>query len=181
MARIPYVDDATIEQALGVKSSINLIRLVFHSPQLGAAFARLGAAQLTGLALPVKLRELLILQVATSMKSEYEWDQHQAIAKAAGVTEEQIAAIQQGQIDVEVFAGKERALLRFAAGVAGADAVSNAAFEEARAHFSDQELVEIVALQGFYYTVAKITSVFEAESDPPAGTELLKMAQTASS
>jgi len=179
MARIPYIDDATIEQAVGVKSTINLIRLVFHSPQMGAAFARLGAAQLTGLALSSRLRELLILQVAVFMKSEYEWEQHQAIARAAGVTDQQITAIRQGQIESDVFAAKEQTLLRFVTKISAPLPLSNAEFDDARKHFNDQELVEIVALQGFYYTVAKITTVFQAEIDPPAGTTLLNMAHTA--
>jgi alkylhydroperoxidase family enzyme len=180
MARIPYVDDATIEKATGVKSTINLIRLAFHSPQMGAAFTRLGVAQLTSLALNTKLRELLILQVATFMKSEYEWAQHQAIARAAGVTDEQIAAIQQGQTESDLFAEEERALLRFVSKIAEPTPMPETAFNEAKQYFSNQELVEIVVLQGFYYSVAKLTSVFEAEIDPPAGTELLNMAKAAS-
>jgi hypothetical protein len=41
-------------------------------------------------------------------------------------------------------------------------------FEEAREHFSDRELVEIVALRGFCRTIAMLASVFELEIDSPS-------------
>jgi alkylhydroperoxidase family enzyme len=164
MARIPYIDDAIIPQALGLKN-INLLRIVYQSPKLGEAFAHFVAAEFTGLALSPKLRELLILHTAWHTQSEYVWSPHQEIARSLGVTDAQLASIQQDQIQSFALNVKERKLLQFLSRIAAPHTLSREHFEEARKYFSDRELVEIVALRGFYYTVAMLASVFKLESD----------------
>src|SRR5260370_11758671 len=59
---------------------------------------------------------------------------------------------------------KERKLLQFLSRIAAAHTLSRDHFEEARKHFSDRELVEIVAVRGLYYTVAMLAAVFLLES-----------------
>jgi alkylhydroperoxidase family enzyme len=165
MARISYSDDTNIPQALGLKGNVNLLRIVYQSPKIGKAFADFFAAEPAGLALSPKLRELLILHTAWNTQSEYAWMLHQEIARSVGVTDAQLASIQQGQIQSFVFNEKEKNLLQFLSRIAASESLSRDYFEEARKHFSDQELVEIVAVQGFYYTIATLASVFELEID----------------
>ena len=165
MTRIPYIDDAIIPQAFGLKGTINLLRLVYQSPKVGAAFAHFVAAESAGLALSPKLRELLILHTAWHTQSEYAWTPHQDIARSVGVTDAQLASIQQDQIQSFAFNVKERKLLKLLARIAAYHTLSRDYFEEARKHFSDRELVEIVAVRGLYYTVAMLAAVFELESD----------------
>ena len=157
MAGILRIDDAIIYQ--------DLLRIAFQSPKIGEAFAGLVAAQLSGLALSPKLRELLILHTAWHTQSEYAWTPHQDIARSVGVTDAQLASIQQDQIQSFAFNVKERTLLQFLARIAASHTLSRDHFDEARKHFGDRELVEIVAVRGFYYTVAMLASVFELESD----------------
>jgi alkylhydroperoxidase family enzyme len=165
MTRIPYIDDAIIPQAFGLWGTINLLRIVYQSPKVGEALAHFVAAEFTGLALSPKLRELLILHTAWHTESEYAWTPHQEIARSVGVTDAQLASIQQDQIQSFAFNVKERKLLQFLARIAASHTLSRDHFEEARKHFSDRELVEIVAVRGFYYSVAMLASVFELESD----------------
>jgi 4-carboxymuconolactone decarboxylase len=165
LARIPYVDNAIIPRALGQRGNINLLRILYQSPTIGEAVARLVAAELTGLALPPKYRELLILHTAWHTQSEYAWTPHQEIARSVGVSDAQIASIQQGQIQSFAFSVREKKLLQFVSRIAASQTLSDDDFEEAREHFSDRELLEIVAVQGFYYIVAMIASVFELEID----------------
>jgi alkylhydroperoxidase family enzyme len=84
------------------------------------------------------------------------------------VTDAQIASIQQGQLQSFAFSEKEKKLLRFLLCIAKSQALSSDDFEDAREHFSDRELVEIVAVRGFYYTIAVLASVFELEIDSPS-------------
>jgi alkylhydroperoxidase family enzyme len=165
MPRIPYIDDAIVPQTFGIKKTINLLRLVYQSPKVGEAFAYLVAAEFTGLALAPKLRELLILHTAWHTQSEYTWTLHQEIARSVGVTDAQLASIQQDQIQSFAFNVKEKEVLRFLSRIEAPHTLSRDHFEAARKHFSDRELVEIVAVRGFYYTVAMLASVFELESD----------------
>src|SRR5260370_11106919 len=165
MTRLSYNDDARVPQTPGLKGTINLLRLVYQSPKVGEAFAHFVAAEVTGLALSPKLRELLILHTAWHTQSEYAWTPHQDIARSVGVTDAQLASIQQDQIQSFAFNVKEKKLLKLLARIAASHTLSRDYFEEARKHFSDRELVEIVAVRGFYYTVAMLASVFELESD----------------
>jgi alkylhydroperoxidase family enzyme len=130
---------------------------------MGKAFADFGAALSTDLVLSPKLRELLILHTAWHTQSEYLWMPHQNLARSAGVTDAQLASIQQGQNQAFVFNEKEKNLLQFLSCIAASQSLSGDHFEEARKHFSDRELAEIVVAHGFYYTVAALASVFELE------------------
>jgi hypothetical protein len=60
MAHIPYTADSIIDHNLSLKRNNNALQLVFRSPNVGEAFARLNAAHLTGFALSPTLRELLM-------------------------------------------------------------------------------------------------------------------------
>src|SRR5258708_13308729 len=150
MTRIPYIDDAIIPRAFGLKGTINLLRLVYQSPKVGVAFAHFVAAEVTGLALSPKLRELLILHTAWHTQSEYAWTPHQDIARSVGVTDAQLASIQQDQIQSFAFNVKERKLLQFLSRIAASPTLSRDHFAEARKHFTHRELVEILPAHTFY-------------------------------
>jgi alkylhydroperoxidase family enzyme len=173
MARIPYADDTIIPQALSTRGNVNLLRIAYQSPKMGRAFAEFVAAESTGLALSPKLRELLILHTAWHTQSEYVWTPHQEIARSAGVTDAQLASIQQDQVQSFAFNEREKNLLHFLSCIAApCHASSGDHFEEARKHFSDRELVEIVAVRSFYRSVATLAAVFELEIDSPANRAL---------
>lgn len=145
-----------------------MLQLVFKSPNVGEAFVRLDAAHLTGLALSPKLRELLILHTAWRTQSEYAWTTHRDIAKSVGVTDAQMASIQQGQLQSFAFNEKEKKLLHFAVCIGASATLSSDDMGAFRQHFSDRELVEIVVVRGFYDTIAMLVSVFALEIDRPS-------------
>jgi 4-carboxymuconolactone decarboxylase len=165
MTRIPHIDDSIIDQYPGLQGNENLLRLVFRSPRIGEAFAHLDAALLTGFALSPKLRELLILHTAWHMQSEYAWVQHLKIARSIGVTDAQIASIQQSQLESFAFSEKEKELLHFLSCIAASETLSSQDFEAVRRHFNDRELVEIIAVRGLYYTIAMLALVLDLEVD----------------
>jgi alkylhydroperoxidase family enzyme len=157
MNRIPYIE------IVGSHGYFNLLRtLIGQSPEIFAEFV---VVESTGLALSLRLRELLILHTAWHTQSEYVWSSHQVIARSVGVTDAQLASIQQDQIQSFAFNEKEKQLLRFLSRTARSHTLSRSHLEEARRYFSDREIVEINAVQGFYYTVAMLASIFELESD----------------
>jgi alkylhydroperoxidase family enzyme len=173
MAQIPHTAGSIIDHNLGLKRNNNVLQLVFMSPNVGEAFARLNAAHLTGLALSPKLRELLILHTAWRTQSEYTWTKHGDIAKSVGVTDAQIASIQQGQLQSFAFTEKEKKLLHFAVCIETSATLSSDDLEAFREHFSDRELVEIVVVRGFYDTIAMLASLFALEIDRPSSYDRL--------
>jgi alkylhydroperoxidase family enzyme len=160
MNRISYIE------VVGSRGYFNLLQtLINQSPEVAEAFAEFVVAEFTGLTLSPRRRELLILHTAWHTQSEYAWRSHQVIARSVGVTDVQLASIQQDQIQSFAFNEKEKQLLRFLSRIARSHTLSRSHLEEARIYFSDRELVEIIAVQGFYYTVAILASIFELESD----------------
>jgi 4-carboxymuconolactone decarboxylase len=142
-----------------------MLQLVFKSPNVAEAFARLNAANFTGLALSPMLRELLILHIAWRTQTEYAWTTHRDIAKRVGVTDAQIASIQQGQLQSFAFTEKEKKLLYFAACIGASATLSSDDMGAFRQHFSDREMVVV---RGFYDTIALLASVFALEIDRPS-------------
>jgi alkylhydroperoxidase family enzyme len=160
MNRLPYIE------VVGSRGYFNLLQtLIGQSPEVAEAVAEFVVAEFTGLALDPRLRELLILHTAWHAQSEYTWSSHEVIARSVGVTDAHLASIQQDQIQSFAFNEKEQQLLRFLSRIARFHTFSRSHLEEARSYFSDREIVEIIAVQGFYYTVVMLASIFEPESD----------------
>ncbi|ORV53319.1 carboxymuconolactone decarboxylase [Mycobacterium europaeum] len=75
----------------------NALSTLAHHPALAKAFLRFNVHLLTSSTLPPRIRELAILRVAHRRGCAYEWSHHVAMAKAEGVTDDEIAAVQQGR------------------------------------------------------------------------------------
>src|SRR5918998_5862036 len=117
VARLPYVDPEhapeRVRDAFERLPPLKIFRLVAHAETCFRPFLRLGAAILTEQQLDAKLRELAILNVARLTPAEYEWVQHVAIARAVGVSEEQVEALERGDAEAAAFSEDEKLVLRF--------------------------------------------------------------------
>src|SRR5919201_5232188 len=109
MALIPYADeDPRDERVRAVlarmpEPHINLFTMLANAPALVGPVLRLVEAILTKSDLDVVLRELAILHVARLTGTEYEWVQHQEIARLAGIDEQKIRAIERGEVGGQPF------------------------------------------------------------------------------
>src|SRR5207244_9990503 len=117
-----------------------------------------------------KLRELVILRVATLSPARYEWVQHVSIARATGASEAQIAALERGDVTAECFDELERAVLRFATEVLRDVRTSDAAFDDVARRLSPREVVELILTVGYYMMIARLLESTAVDLDPPAGT-----------
>lgn len=177
MARIPYpteeVLSGTAARALGQVPSLNIFRMLAHADSAFVPFMRLSSALWSEAELPPKARELAILVVARETEADYEWGQHTAVATYAGVRSEQIAAIESGDLDADVFDAADRAVLALARSIVreprGADEVLAAASE----HFSHREIVAIHLVVGVYFTLARVMTNLELELDEPVAEALV--------
>jgi alkylhydroperoxidase family enzyme len=156
---------------------LNVFRMMAHAETCFRPFLQLGSAILGEQRLDAKLRELMILRVAQMSSSEYEWVQHEAIAKACGVPGAQVAAIARGAIDADCFGPVEALVLRFTTEVVDRVKASDATFAEMRRQFSPREIVELLLAIGFYMTVARLTESTETDVDGPIGTAVVDAAR----
>lgn len=136
-----------------------------HSPSTLPHAISLGTACFRDTSLSPHNRELVCLLTAHRLSCDYQWKQHVQIAKATGVPGAKIEAIKADQITGDEFSELERVLLAFLDEVLKGPEVSDAVFGEARKYFSDQALVEVVTMQGFYYSLARIATVFQVDPE----------------
>src|SRR3954471_7292204 len=105
MARLPYVDPEQappeVREALEGLPPLNVFRTLAHAETCLRPALRLGAAILGAQQLDAALRELAILHVARATGAEYEWVQHVAIARAAGVRDDQVEALERGDLTAD--------------------------------------------------------------------------------
>jgi alkylhydroperoxidase family enzyme len=173
MARIPYpeIDKLPAElRELLKQTNLHIFNMWAHSVNTVEFAIRLGAAQFAKLELPRSIRELATLFVGRANSADYEWVQHVALAKAAGVTDAQIAALQQSNLDPAVFSAEELAALRLVAAVVAGPKVSDDVFNSAQKYFNNRQLVELIGVVGYYWMVGRMATVFQVDLDVAQGT-----------
>lgn len=173
MARIPYPDPTELPAELNEllrQAHLNVFSMWAHSVSTAGLIMKLGAAQFAGFELPRAIREMVTLLVATDNSAAYEWGQHLALSKAAGVSDEQRAALRDGDIEAPCFSPLERAALHLARAVQTGPQVADSIFEAASKYLGHRQLVELVGLVGYYWMLGRIATVFQVEIDIAQGT-----------
>jgi len=178
MARLPYVDPSAAPESVReimarLPVQLNVFRMMANAETCFRPLLQLGTAILGRLALAPTLRELLILLVGKRSPAPYEWTQHVPIARAVGVSEAQIAAIERGDLEAACFDARERAALRAGAELLIAPKLSDATFAELEKHFPPREIVELLVTVGYYMMVARLLESTAVDIDPPAGTAVV--------
>jgi alkylhydroperoxidase family enzyme len=185
MAKLPYVDPATapahvrdVLERLPVK--LNIFRMMAHAETNFRPLLRLGSSILAEQKLNARLRELAILRVAKMSPAEYEWVQHVPIAKMVGATDEEIAAIDRGEVEAKCLDADAQLVLRFTTEVVRDARPSDSTLDAAKARFSAQEIVELVLAIGFYMTMARLMETTGIDIDEAAGGKVLEQAKRSS-
>jgi alkylhydroperoxidase family enzyme len=114
---------------------------------------------------PRGVRELLILRGAQLFGSEYEWTHHVRMARAAGVTEEQLEELARWR-ESGAFTPPERAALALAEASMEGPVPDEVDAELAR-HFDDAERVELALTAAFYAMVPRVLEALRVPLEEP--------------
>lgn len=128
---------------------------MLFAPALGQALQRLGAAVRYETALGDRVRELAILAVAAHWDCAFERYAHEPAARAAGVTDAQLAA---GTVPDDL-SDVEAAVLRFVNALLDGD-VDDVTYAETVPTIGNRVAVELTTLVGYYATLALQLRVF---------------------
>jgi 4-carboxymuconolactone decarboxylase len=172
VARLPYVDPADtaepVRDALGRVPPLNVFRMMANAETAFRPWLRWGATLLGELELEPKLRELSILRVARlTPHADYEWIQHVPIAKAVGVTDEQVEALERDELEEPCFSDDERVLLHFTTEVVQDAQASDATLDELARILKPREIVELMMVIGQYMMLARVMATTRMELDEP--------------
>jgi len=142
----------------------NLYRALANHPRLVAAWTEFSKTMRHDTRTPRALRELVILRGAQVMRSEYEWAQHLAMARKAGVSEAQIQSLSSWNTSPH-FDARERAALALAEAVT-AGRVGDEVYAEATRHFDPHDYVELAAVAAFYAMVGRMLDAMGVQLEP---------------
>ena len=112
-------------------------------------------------------REIVIDRACARCGSEYEWGVHVAFfAERVGLTPEQVAATCGPEAAADAFPARERLLIRLVDTLHERARVSDTLWTALREHWSEAQLVELVALAGFYHLISFLTNALRIPPEP---------------
>jgi 4-carboxymuconolactone decarboxylase len=108
-----------------------------------------------------RLFELAILIVARHWTAQYEWFVHEKDARAAGVSEDVIAAIRERRIPVAA-KPDEKLVYYLVSELQDTKTIGQSTYDAALALLGDDLLIELITTVGFYTTAAMMINAFDA-------------------
>lgn len=144
--------------------ALNIFRTLAHQPKLLKRFNILGGAFLVHGVLPAREREIVILRVGWNCRSVYEFGQHTLMGRDAGLTDEEIAALATTRAEGP-WSADDAALIALADEICADDCAGDATVAALRRRWNDAELVELVALAGFYRMVSGLLNTLGVQPE----------------
>jgi alkylhydroperoxidase family enzyme len=157
------LDDET-RKLLGRAPVPNIFATLARHPKLLKRWLVFGNHVLVKNTLPARDRELLILRTGWNCRSPYEWGQHVAIARAVGITDDEVTRITAGP-DSAGWSDLEVALLRAADELHCDSCVAEPTWRALAARYDDQQLLDIVFTVGQYHLVSMALNSCRVERD----------------
>ncbi|MEK9971166.1 MAG: carboxymuconolactone decarboxylase family protein [Ferrovibrio sp.] len=160
----PYPAEAAAELAQ-MPADIALFRTVAHNPRVLSRWR--GGGLLDRGSISLRQREILILRTTAMLGAEYEWSVHVAFfAAKAGFTAAEIASTVRGT--AADWNDDEAMLVRLAGTLVHAATIDDALWKDALAYFSPAQMIEIIALVGFYHMVSFTVNATGVALEPGA-------------
>jgi 4-carboxymuconolactone decarboxylase len=158
----PNVQDA-LTRLMGDRGAepLKLFRTIAHHDALLDRFRQIGSSLLSFGRLPADEREIVIQRTTALCGAAYEWGVHAAIfAAEAGIDADALWA---GRDDG--FDRRQALLIRLCDELHATATVSDELWEQLRAGWPDDQLVELVCLAGFYHLVSFACNAFDVEPE----------------
>jgi alkylhydroperoxidase family enzyme len=132
---------------------LGLFRAMARSPRV---FAKMFAGGLIDKGpLALRQREIVIGRTTARLGCEYEWGVHVAFfAKPAGFTPEHVAASVSGRSDAACWSADEQALIALVDDLVDRRTIGEATWTALSAHFDEAQILEAIALVGYYHTIS---------------------------
>jgi 4-carboxymuconolactone decarboxylase len=146
-------------------SLFNLYGTMANHPKLYTPRVRFGSYLQRDSLLDPETRELAIMRTAWNINAAYEWGHHVEAAKAAGLTDDQIARIARGP-SAGGWTEKQRAVLQAADELRREAFISDATWQTLARHYDIKERIEIVYTVGGYTMTGLAINSFGIQTEP---------------
>ena len=145
------------------RASLNVYRMVTHSPGLAPAFLEFASAVFQANSLPADWRELASLSVGYTYGAAYEVHHHENLAPWAGLADEAIGAAATG--DTGRLSDDQAAILKWTDQLLANHTLSDAEREDALELLTMNQLSDLVLTVGFYQLVCNFLNTFDVTTD----------------
>ena len=147
-----------------LRVKMNLFRTMVRHPELLTAWRALGDRVSSLASMEDYDRELMIMRIAWLTNSEYEWAQHFSSATRAGLTADRLEALKAGA-SAPGWNDWEKTLLNTADQLHEDSFVSDTTYAALKERYTDQVIMDIVALVAHYQLVAMLTNTLGIQLD----------------
>lgn len=141
------------------------IATMLRHPELYRAHVEFVTARAKAMKLAPRDLELFILRTGWLCRSGYIWGEHVKFGKAAGLTPEEIERLTQGST-APGWNESDRALNRLAEELHETCFVSDGTWAAIAAHFSEQQIIELLMIAGSYHEVAYLYNAMRVRLIP---------------
>jgi 4-carboxymuconolactone decarboxylase len=149
-----------------------VVKTFAQHPPLAIPFLTFNRYLLRGSSLPVRLRQIAILQVAWTKKARYMWASHLRTSLRLGLLPADFAAIRQGP-DSSHWSDVERLMLQTVDELRETSALHDASWAALRRHLDEPQVLDFLFTVGTYLSLAMVFNTLRIEREP----ELLELAQ----
>jgi len=145
--------------------------VLLRSPALAENVMRFNDQLRYNSSVPLRLNELAILLVARNWNSQFEWGLHVPAARKAGLSEAVISDLTEGRRPTSM-QPDENIVYDFVTELLTNKAVSDGVFAKAKAAFSEQQVVDLIGVTGFYTMLAMVLNTAEIQLPAAAAAEV---------
>ncbi|MGB8941092.1 MAG: carboxymuconolactone decarboxylase family protein [Streptomyces sp.] len=152
-----------LQEVVTAYGSLNVFRMLMHSPNLALGVLTLGDAVLQRNSLPDTLRELAIVRVGHAYGAAYEVHHHERIARLVGLGEDALTAAETGSAGT--LPGPEAAVLTATDRLLARHTLDGAAREELLRFLTVNQLADLVMTVGYYQLICGFLNSFEVTTE----------------
>jgi 4-carboxymuconolactone decarboxylase len=140
----------------------NALATLVRHPDLTAVYLPFNTYLLEASTLPARIRELVILRVAHVRSCTYEWGHHVDLASQAGISDEEIAAVQTGSL-TDTF---DRTLIAAVDELHAASRIEADTWAALGTRLDDRQRMDLIFTVGGYGVLATALNTFGVELEP---------------
>ena len=164
LATLSAEDRESIEKNAMNGRIFNIFKVLAHHPKLVKRWTPFAGHVLAKQTLPFRDRELLILRIGFLNQAEYEFAQHELIARKGGIGDADIRRLMDGP-KAAGWSEKEAALLQVADDLFENSVVSDETWEILSKHYTTEQLMDAVFTVGQYNLVSWALNSFGVPLD----------------
>jgi 4-carboxymuconolactone decarboxylase len=158
--QVPWANDAGVQTTTADGRLIGPFNAFLLHPEVSSKFLEFFAAEAVNTSLTERVREILILAVGAVWRADYEIYSHKAFARKAGLSEDAVSRLSDGQIPADLSEHEKIAAL-LARELSITHRISADLYEQGEKAFGTKGLFDIAALMGLYHTACAVLTLFE--------------------